>query len=271
MKILTRLLPAIALLAFLYGCSAGLEMSSGWKNNTVNIDGSTDDWTGSLKQIPEKNLAVGFRNDNEFLYMCLVVNDPPKLMAMMRGGFIVWFEPEKTENTFGIKYPVPNLFTDREQMPMMDKPSDREKMQERIAKDFDKQKEIVIINSDKYPLGQFSVSNNKEGINAKIGLESSGRFVYELQIPLAAKNNFIYKIDSHAGDKLNVRFETIEMERGKFEGNKEGMMRGGGEMPQGGGQMPGGRGMKGGMPRKRDTGDESINFSVELLLNNSKE
>lgn len=273
MKILIKLLPAVALIIFLYGCSAGLEMTSGWKENTVKIDGNSDEWAGSLKQIPDKNLAVGFKNDDQFLYMCLVINDPTKLMAMMHGGFFVWFEPENEKNTFGIKYPVPNLFSDKESMPMMDKSPDREKMQERIAKDFDKQKEMVIINSDNYPLGQFPVSNNKEGINAKIGFEGEGRFVYELQVPLAEKNNFVYKIDSRAGEKLNVRFETGEIERGKPGDDKGGMMRpegGGGQMPPGGGgQMPGGRGMRGGMPGMRNAGDATINFSVELLLTGS--
>ena len=270
MKILIKLLPAVSLIIFLYGCSAGIEMTSGWKENAVKIDGNSEEWAGSLKQIPDKNLAVGFRNDNEFLYVCLVINDPTKLMAMMRGGFIVWFEPERTENTFGIKYPVPNLFTDKESIPIMDKPSEREDMQKRIVKDFDKQKEMVIINSDNYPLGQFPVSNNKEGINAKIGFEGEGRFVYELQVPLAAENNFVYKIDSRAGEKLNVRFETGEIERSKFGDDKGGMMRpggGGGEMPPGGGgQMPGGRGS---MPGTRSIEDSSINFSVELLLTGS--
>jgi hypothetical protein len=245
------------------GCSSVKETTSSWRNNEIKIDGDISDWQNTLESIPDKKFAVGFKNDNNFLYICLITDDRMKIMQMFRNGFITWLTPNgDDEKKLGIKFPISNKEIGVAQFQGMNRemiPS--ENIEKIITQLLNEQKEFKIINKDKFPLNLFSLENT-EGIKLGLGYKANN-FVYELQIPLAS-SNYPTKINSFPGDKINVRFET---EKTEFE-NAIGRMPESGVTPRGGGQMPSGqRGsgrMKQGMPGLQKP--EPINYSFDVIL-----
>ena len=64
------------------GCSSVKETTSNWRNNEIKIDGDISDWQNTLQSISDKKFAVGFKNDDKFLYT--VTNDTggqPEILA----------------------------------------------------------------------------------------------------------------------------------------------------------------------------------------------
>jgi len=190
---------------------------------------------------------------------------------MMRSGFIVWIIPQKGDSKiFGIKYPMPLSLLNLDRVERQDFNKDMfqpEKMQEMFTKMLNEKNEFQVINEDNFPLGQYGLEN-KEGIKAKLGYKAE-QFIYELQIPLGENKNYLYQIASLPGDKLKIKFETLESEFGGVPG--EGMGRGM-KPPVGG--APGGeeedpKSASGGM-RKGEGGKfsrpEPFNYKVELQL-----
>ena len=114
MKINTRtplyiMISSLFIIVFsLSGCSSTAELQSGWDAGAVKIDGNISDWENGLHPVKDEGVSLGFKNDDKYLYICLVTNDRAKIMQMMRAGFIVWFTPQSgNPETFGIKYPMP--------------------------------------------------------------------------------------------------------------------------------------------------------------------
>ncbi len=251
------LLIALTLLA---GCSSSGQLTSVWNENVVVVDGNSAEWLSELKHDKDNGIAYAFRNDKDFLYMCIVFIEPSKLM-LMRSGAIIWFESEDESKTFGIKYPLPKLSAEIEEQNLDREMFNRENINEKIKQYFLKQTELSVVNKDKYPLGQFPIISNKEGIQVKVGY-SNDRFVYELRVPLRDNKNHLYRIDAELGENLSVKFETEESELGKIVGG--GMPERGGMMPPGGGQ----RTQQGkGMAMKRDRlNSEPLNFSINVQL-----
>lgn len=245
-------------------CSSLKETTSSWRNNEIKIDGDISDWQNTLEAIPDKKFAVGFKNDDKFLYISLITDDRMKIMQMFRNGFITWLTPNgDNDKKFGIKFPLSNKENGAAQFQEMNRemimPENIEKI---ITKLLNEQKEFKIINKDKFPLNLFSLENT-EGIKLALGYKANN-FVYELKIPLAS-SNYSTKINSLPGDKVIVYFET---EKSEFENTigrapeSEVTQRGGNQMP-GGGQRNR-RGMESRTPGNFKL--EPIDYSFNVLL-----
>ena len=262
-KIIAAMLFSFGLLS---GCSGDKELLSNWTNQQIKIDGETSDWQNNLEYLKDDNVALGFKNDNNFLYICLATNDFTKVFPMFRGGFITWFEPENSGKTIGIKYPMHNISNNNEQVPnSSEEIYNRRNPGEFINRMLARQNEMQILNEDKLPLTDIPIEN-KEGIEAKLGYHSD-RFIYELKIPLN-DNKYAYKISALPGEKIKIKFETEEPERKNFGGGREGdmSMRGeGGEKSGFGGERPEG-GRRFGMRNGNRGSFEPLNFSVEVTL-----
>lgn len=257
-KILSALLISITLL-LIVSCSSSDKMISIKNDKNVMIDGSSGEWLKDLKHDSEKKIAYGFKNDDEFLYMCIVFDEPSKLL-LIRAGAIVWFEGEDDSKTFGIRYPLPKFEAGGVEQNFGREIFNRENIKDRIQQFFLKQTELSIVNKEKYPLGQFPITSNKEGIQAKVGY-SNDRFVYELRVPLKNAESYLYRADVNPGEIITVKFETEEFEL-KETSNRGGMMPPGGG--GGNGRIPTqGKGME--MRRER-LNLEPLNFSVTVQL-----
>jgi hypothetical protein len=189
-----------------------------------------------------------------------------KAMQMLRNGFITWFIPASgSDNTFGIKYPLPNKNIPREQMQNMGREMMQQGGLDKIAEMMiERQNEIQILNSEKYSLSLLPVEN-KDGIKAKLGY-SEGKFVYELQVPLAVHEDFAFQIAAMPGDDFQVKFETEQAENATPGRSGGGAMSGGGGGQMGGGGMGGMRQGAGGGNMQRFQMPEPLNFSTSVKL-----
>lgn len=262
------------------GCSGAKEVASNWNNNQVSIDGNAMEWGKNLQYIKDENIAVGFENDDKFLYLCLTSADRSRIMPILGGGLIIWFKPENGGKTFGVKYPMP---LDRGEF---QNPSQREfgldngdfnrdDRSELMNRMLDRQNELQIVDEDKHPLNLYPISST-HGIKAKLGYHSD-QFVYELEVPLSTDNKYPYELSVGKDNKIKIEFETQEMERKNFkrprnEDENSGNMDGGDGEGMGagdeGGQMGGGRrhfnGEEGGQKSF-----EPIDLSFEVTLKNT--
>lgn len=277
MKINTRtplyiMISSLFIIVFsLSGCSSTAELQSGWDAGAVKIDGNISDWENGLHPVKDEGVSLGFKNDDKYLYICLVTNDRAKIMQMMRAGFIVWFTPQSgNPETFGIKYPMPPSLLGKDERESFNK-----ELYQRGSRDnvFDKmlkeKKEFQIINTDDFPLGQYPINNNI-GIKPKLSFNDE-RFVYELKVPLTSGNNNMYSLGSKPGEELSIKFETVEMDLESMRGlGNRGGMRPGNGMGNEGSENEG----RGGFGRGRGNGgfakSEPFNYSVNIRLNSSQ-
>lgn len=251
-----------SLLTFYIGCSSTTELTSTTTENNIVINGDASDWGANLKYLSDEKVAVGVSNDNNYFYLCLTTNDMSKVMPMFAKGFIVWLENENNdENTIGIRYPLNNIVN--ESRIMMNPEEFREKGRGMmISKMISDQNEIRILNKDNFPVTVISTSDSS-GLTARLGYIND-QFVYELRVPLKVDEQNKYGINARPGEKLLMRFETEQPERGKF-GGRDG--EGGMRPPEGMGGFNGGND-EGGM-RPEGGGRRSfepIDFSAEVLL-----
>ncbi len=258
-KNLLYLLTIFSAVAFLSACGSSTVVLNNWRTEEIVIDGNFQDWKNNLKLLPDQKISLGFTNDDKFFYMCLVTEDRMKVMQITRAGFITWFIPSGgSENTFGIKYPLPIKNIPREQMQNLGREMFQQGGLDKIVNMMiEKQNEMQILNSDKYSLSLLS-TDNKDGIKAKLGY-IEGKFVYELQVPLAVHYDYSFQIASLPGDKMQIKFETEQIESPAGRGA---MMQGGGQI--GGGMRPGGGNMQ------RFQMPEPLNYSVDLKLAEKK-
>ena len=250
-------------IALLNGCSSDKELVSNFAAQEVKIDGTTSGWENTLQYLSDNNVAVGFKNDNKYLYVCLATNDLSKVFPMFRSGLIVWFESDKGE-TIGIKFPLHNTM-DRESMPQPGERNDNDNQGEFLHRMLAQQNELEVVDEDKHLLTDMP-AESKQGIEAKLGYNAD-RFIYELKVPLR-NNNFAYQISALPGENIKVKFETEEPDKSEFQGRgmrqpDDGM---GTERPGGGfgGERPRGerhRGMNNG-----SGSTEPLNFSVNVAL-----
>jgi hypothetical protein len=251
-----------SLLTFFIGCSGTTELTSKSPENRIVINGDASDWGANLMYLPDEKLAVGVSNDNNYFYLCLTTNDMSKVMPMFIRGFIVWLENENNdENTIGIRYPLHNIVN--ESRIMINPEEFREKGRGMmISKMIKNQNEIRILNKDKFPVTVISTSDSS-GLTARLGYNND-QFIYELRVPLKIDEQNKYGINARPGEKILVKFETEQPERGNF-GGRDGE---GGMRPQGGmGGFPGENGSGGMRPEGSERMSfEPIDFSAEVTL-----
>ncbi|OGU98055.1 MAG: hypothetical protein A3J84_06245 [Ignavibacteria bacterium RIFOXYA2_FULL_37_17] len=267
MSIKKTRLSIILFILVISGCGSVKETTSVWKDNEIKIDGDISDWQNALISIPDKKFAVGFKNDDKFLYISLITDDRMKIMQMLREGFITWVTPNEGDGkTFGVKFPLSNKDMEGEQLQSMNREpfqrDNRDNMEKQFVRLLNRQNELEIINKDKFPLSLMPLEN-KEGIKVKLGY-TANNFVYELQIPLTTGENYSFPVNAAPGGKVSIRFETEKMDLE----NSRGAMREGGAAPRSGGQMPGGQRGAGrmgqGMPGLQNS--EPINYSFDVIL-----
>lgn len=252
---------ALLLVLGLAGCSSTTVYTTDSlpRMKEIAVDGKTDDWVGALSIIEDGSVSMGYRNDKENLYVCLMVEDELLQGQIMRGGLTVWFDPSGGKvKSLGIRYPIG-----------MGTPQGEKGEEPRGERGEEPRGE-----PGGWPPGEgfrpeamssFEILRSEKGEPQKISLSeakgieiaatpSRGLFVYELKIPLAQTEPGVIALDAQPGQTVGIGFEIPKPERGDMPGRPSGGMPGGGEggppmggMPGGGG---GGRpgGMRGGRP-----------------------
>ncbi|HEX3073922.1 MAG TPA: hypothetical protein VHP30_09945 [Ignavibacteriales bacterium] len=233
------------------GCSGSSEVESSFNNSQIKIDGSQSDWAGSLKTVKDDNMAYGFKNDGQNLYLCLVTSDASKAMRILTMGLTVWLDPGSSKDVIGVKFPLRpergEMRDFRMQMPDSTGFRDREK---RIESLISMQKELTVTNKDDLPLYTSEIASAKD-FQAGISYQKD-QFVYELKVPLEGNSTAQTVLKARPGEDVEVKIETGKIDMTQRGG---GMRMGSGG--QGGSRPPmGGGGREGGGSGRRGGGGE---------------
>jgi hypothetical protein len=249
---------------FVGGCSSTAELSSSWNNSQIVVDGHADDWEGHFYYLKDSHVSLGIRNDQDYLYVCLMSSERQFRRQMIGLGLTVWLEPEDGKK-WGIHYPIG--FMSQGGRPSFDpEETGGERDTEEISEPLPQTVEIIGPGKDERT--QFSVVRIP-GISMRVE-SSQGSIVYELKVPLEKSSDHPYAINAGAGSTLKLGLET-----GKFEGrSREGGMRqggrGDGERGGFGGRGRGGRPYGGEAGRGMASGErpEPLEFSAVVHLAN---
>jgi len=254
------------------GCSSVPEVTSTLNHNDIIIDGNQQDWGTSFIPVKNDNVAVGFRNDGENLYVCMITSDNQKIVKILSQGLTVWLYPSDSKDAIGIQYPVKKTMEEMH-VAREDNSTNPEDINGRIQHLLSIQNELIIVDDNN--IGIYSSSPNAEkGFKAKIGY-SMNQLVYELKVPLKGNKEFSQVVlNAKPEDKIGVTFETGKMENNKGGDQKGESGEGGGGRRGGGGGMGGsrgsgmGRGGNGGRtsgnPSGRDFSPLKYEFKVKL-------
>lgn len=219
---------------WLVGCGSTLPLNSKWSANNIVIDGKQEEWGDNVNYIEDKNIALGFANDDKFLYISLSGIRRDLQRQIMTMGLTFWFDPEGSkEKAFGLKFPVGRI---GQRGPQQQQGWGEESEAARKSRQNKALEEIEIFTSGDEDPFRMRVGEAM-GIAAKVsGLPES--MTFELKIPLYEGGGFPYAINAVAGDILGVGLETGKRDRNSMQG----LRAGGGLGGRPGGGMRGGRG-----------------------------
>lgn len=197
----------------------------------IKIDGKTEDWLGALSIIEDGSVSVGFRNDRESLYICLMVEEEFLQAQIMGQGLTLWLDPRGgTSKALGIRYPLGMPRGEgREERGEELVPSTSESPPEEALS------ELEIIRSEKEAPQKMEIKEAR-GIEI-IAVPTRGLFIYELKIPLLQTESQLIAVGAQPGQTVGIGFETPKPDHGQRPGPPSG------GMPGGGGGRPGGAGM----------------------------
>lgn len=216
-------------------CTVGCdeqELNSNWLNREIIIDAKSDDWLDTLYYFEGKNLSIGFFNDENHLYVCMLAEHPMLQAQAVGQGFTIWFDPDGgKEKAFGIKFPIGmrSMHEQQDSMSTQGGEFDRDKMREAFEKSL---ADLEILGPGRAKQ-QIPVKEAK-GIEIKVRNET-GLLVYELKVPLRSDEEHPYAIGSNAGNAIGVGLEIPETDMDEMRSAMQGQMGGQGGMPPGGG------------------------------------
>jgi hypothetical protein len=225
---------AALLAAALLGSSACsvLQVNSQWRAKDIVINGLPDEWKDSLVPVKDDGFSFGIRNDDRFLYVC-IVGDTPMLMSMaVSRGMTVWLDPAGGKSkVFGIKFPLG---------PTAAAPQNAPPATGAGGRPAPPINEVIILGPEKDALKQIAIKDLK-GLEIRAAVVK-GVFAYEIKVPFVATPEFPYALGSAPGPFVGIGIEIPGMRRG---GGGGGMGGGGGEGIDdvGGMGMGGGSGM----------------------------
>jgi hypothetical protein len=254
----------------LLGCSSTTQLSSVWRTNEIQIDGSANDWNSFQTNINNSPVSLGLRNDDEFIYLCMKSQNPQFRRQLAGLGLTLMFESE-SGNKVGLNYPIGLMKLDRPTSFPSEEARSREEW-DRLSDE--SMNEYEIIGKDETDRHRFSIIE-KNGFAMKIG-EQDSAVVYEVKVPLKKSASIPYALETSAGTLVKVDI-TSGTFGGKRPGGRMGQRRRGGQMPgdmqppdgeipegsRRGGEF--GRGLRGERPQPLD-----FSFEFRLSTNESK-
>lgn len=261
---------AFASLLFI-GCGSTQQVVSKWSERPVQMDGKLGEWSDSTAFFEKDGIRYAAMNDGEYLYLCLLSSKPGLGRQIVFRGMTIWFDPNGGEKkTIGIRFPLGMAGLNRGEM--ASPPTDEEPNQRGSRLD---ELERQALNEFEY-LGPGENDRQRvsrlQGQGVEMNITATPeRLLYELRIPLQYTSQHPYSVESHAGAKVGIGFESNTAQRlaetaAGGEGRGEGTP--GGRTGGGGGGRSGGRsggGMGGGMGRggqRPGTAVANVNFSI---------
>ena len=244
--------PAV-LLAFilasssLAGCQK-LSLNSYPCPNAMTVDGSDSDWPDSaFHYFEKKDVSIGFCHNDSFLFAALKSTNQEIVPQVMQ-GFTVWFQArDGSAPKMGIHFPMgrPQMGPGMMEHPGKTEPEPGKPNMAMIPQDF----EVLVPSKALKQRILFGLAASY-GLGAKVSLDGSGKFIYELKVPLVQSDNHLFAVWYQKGEDtgIEISLESDGLEPLAMRGNSsQDRPVGGGPGGMGGGnQRPGG--MDGEMP-----------------------
>jgi len=254
------------LLVGLIGCGSSKIMISNSPNSKIVIDGNHKDWTGKLKYFEDERVAIGFQNDEEHLYLCMVTADKMIAKKIMALGLTIWFRPDNDEETIGLVYPLRmNNVSSKGLLGKNRNKKGSSDFEMTVNAMMQNQGEFEIINDDDEILYSASLGS-KDGYKIKVGVVNQ-KFVYEAQVPIGDNELAQIPVNIFPNEKINIEFQSGEIDFDEMRGNGGmqgvGMGQDGGYAMQGGGRGSMQYGGRGGESRM---GLEKFELDINLKL-----
>ncbi|MHB9030295.1 MAG: hypothetical protein ACYC9O_16135 [Candidatus Latescibacterota bacterium] len=195
------------MLTLFAGCRDA-RFQSVWRDGEISVDALYHDWTGALTYLDEPSMFIGFRNDEENVYILVKTVDSRSQMKVMRLGLTVHIEPaDHPEKTWGVRFPVGlknhGIPLHGAAGPGNPTPEERASMHEMLGR-----LELLgpeagrrVETAPQQPVG------TDYGIRAAIR-DTSEVIVYELKFPLRGSEQQPYAAWTGPGGKIRLRFET---------------------------------------------------------------
>lgn len=241
-------LPLLALLVLAAGSFAcgRPEFESHWRQREIQVDGALSDWVGWQVALPRVDARLAVANDDSSLYLSLATSDPQLVRQLSRQGLTVWFDPAGGQaEVLGIRLPPapPAFGRSGEDWPSGRPARDRGGPQRRgsgAAEDGQEPPGGWALRGEP---GAVELLGLEPGDRRRLtraeaqarGIESAvaqeGSLVYELRIPLAAKDG--WNLGAGPGRRLGVGLATPER---SGERRSEGRSWGGGASGDGAGE-----------------------------------
>jgi hypothetical protein len=239
---------AVVLVGVLVAGCGSEEVVSVSLDREITVDGDSDDWQGILRFNEDANLSYGLANDENVMYIVIVVGDRDVRRQIIMSGLYLWFDPAGEESRrFGLRFPI-GLQEDVEDMMAMMREQDPNK----LAESFDETvKEFLVI-------GPHDTDWRRAGVNTVDGIEmaataDASKLVLEFMVPVTNDGQYGYGIGAVPGDAISLGVQTPEFDRDAMRqqmqsdaGGRGGKGGGGGGAHGGGGRGGGGRGGMGG-------------------------
>jgi hypothetical protein len=240
-KYLKQLTFIILLSSIGLGCGSSLKLDSQWRDRVISVDGKHEEWQEGMNFVEKENVAVGFFNDEDYLYVSMTTSNRDIQRQFMAMGFAIWFDPDGgKKKEFGILFPVGMM-----EMGLMMRGRGQSQDIETLRENFKKSlNDLEIFMPGEKEPRRMPVAD-ATGIEVTVG-DSHEQLIYEIKVPLHKSEIHPYAIAAKADKPIGIGFETAQLDREKM---RERMGRGGmGSRPPGGGSggVGGGRGGFGG-------------------------
>jgi hypothetical protein len=245
------------------GCSASKEVKSNYAPKDIVLPGNISDWSKSLNYISGEGISFGFMNDNDNLYVCMVVSDYNKITKILSGGMKVALDPGSSDKKIFIQYPQKPDFPGVR----MDGQEDMEMgtlHRDHLNKLIENSREYSILDNNENSLNTYQLSDNS-GFKVKMEYLNY-QLLYQLKIPLNKNGNGPHFFNSLGNSKINIQFATEKVERPAFktqknEGSQENEM-----MPQRGNREGRSKNHEGRNRNNSKSDDSPLKYSFDVML-----
>ena len=215
---------ATASIALLMSGCGKPELVSQWRGGrVVVIDGDDGEWQNARHLLENENLVYGIFNDAKYLYLYFNLSDRTRQMQIARSGLTVWLDGGGGKRkTFGVRYPLAMTQDDMpEGRPGFSGGGRGGRSDGRFRgggpsgdpAQLARLMEKLVARHDFEILGPFEDQRARSsGLNTA-GIEvaaswSNGRLVYELKVPLARGDDYVYAVGARADKPLGLGLEA---------------------------------------------------------------
>lgn len=248
-KLTTMILIASFALMSIISCSS-LKQNSTHLNGKITIDADLQEWDGSTIYYDKVGTIVGLKNDEENLYLALIIRNQDVIKQIKMSGLQIWIDDAgNNDKKTGLKYPIEFAHNPDEmmRMPNGERPASGMPMGIEFGLN-DRLEEIKIISSNDL-IGSILNLRKTDKISAAIKYEEN-ILKYEMKIPFKKVDNALnLNIDlnkeisigliTEKPDSKGMRMKQ-DSQRFAGEDRQQGGMNGGGSRPPMGGNSPGG-------------------------------